>query len=66
MARCDSTQEELAAALLSIVDVAGMPDSYWQTDSRVTLARQVLDVPVDGRYSHAHLWSKDTATDESQ
>lgn len=49
-------RERLAAALLSIADVAGMPDSYWRTDSRVRLARTALDIPADGRYSHSHIW----------
>lgn len=50
------TREQLAQAILSLADTAGIPDSFWQTDSRVALAREVLDVPEDGRYSHAHLW----------
>jgi hypothetical protein len=48
---------DLARALLSLADTAEMPDTYWQTDSRVALAREVLGVPVDGRYTHAHLWA---------
>jgi hypothetical protein len=48
---------DLARALLSLADTAGMPDGFWATDSRVTLARQALGVPDDGRYSHSHLWS---------
>lgn len=47
---------DLARAILSLADTAGMPDSYWQTDSRVALAREVLGVADDGRYSQAHLW----------
>lgn len=50
----------LARGLLQIADAAGMPDTFWQTDSRVKLARDVLGVPEDGRYSHEHLWSDDT------
>jgi hypothetical protein len=49
-------RERLAAAILSLVESAGMPESFWQTDSRVRAAREVLDIPVDGRYSHSHIW----------
>ena len=52
-------RERLAIALLSLADDAGMPDSVWQTDTRVLLARAVLNVPQDGRYTHAHLWNPD-------
>ena len=38
------TLEDLARAVLSLADTAGMPDSYWQTDRRVEMARQVLGV----------------------
>jgi hypothetical protein len=54
-------ERQLAQAVLSLADSAGMPDSFWETDSRVALARQVLGVPQDGRYSHAHLWSNSDA-----
>lgn len=40
-----------------LADDAGMPDSYWVTDSRVAEARQVLEIPDDGRYTHAHIWN---------
>lgn len=56
--RSDS-EVALAKAILSLADTAGMPDTYWQTDSRTTLAREVLGVPEDGRYSHAHIWTKE-------
>lgn len=55
----EPTQEALAKALLQIADVAGMPDTYWQRDSRVELAREVLGIPADSRYTHSHLWSTD-------
>lgn len=55
----DPLAKALAVGLLQIADAAGMPDTYWQTDSRVRLARRALDVPEDGRESHAHLWAED-------
>ena len=51
----------LARAVLDIADAGDMPDTYWQTDSRITMARAVLGIPADGRYTHAHLWN---GTDE--
>jgi hypothetical protein len=51
--------EALAKGLLQIADAASMPDTYWQVDSRGRLAREVLGVPENGRYTHAHLWSTD-------
>jgi hypothetical protein len=51
----------MARALLDIADAAGMPDTYWQTDLRIAMARDVLGVPADGRYTHARLWD---GTDE--
>jgi len=45
-----------AKAVLQLADAGGMPDTFWQTDQRVKAARDVLGVPADGRYSHAHLW----------
>lgn len=56
-------REDLAKAILSLADTASMPDTYWQRDSRVALARAVLDVPQDGRYSHAHLWTNEGDND---
>ena len=53
----------LSKAVLSLADTAGMPDSYWQTDSRLMIAKEILEVPEDGRYTHAHLW---TPKEESQ
>ena len=50
------TLAQLAQGILQIADAAGMPDTFWQSDSRVRMARDVLGVPVDGRYTHAHLW----------
>lgn len=50
-------ERRLAQAILSMADQAGMPDSWWETDWRCVLAREVLEVPRDGRNSHAHLWS---------
>ena len=49
-------ERQLAVAVLQFADTAGMPDTFWQTDPRVILARQTLGVPEDGRYSHDHLW----------
>ena len=40
-----------------MADSGGMPDTSWQTDSRVIRAREVLGIPESGRYSHAHLWA---------
>lgn len=54
----DVGTEALARGLLQIADLGGMPDTFWQTDSRVELARAVLGVPSDGRYTHAHLWDE--------
>lgn len=54
-----ATEVALAKAVLAIADSGGMPDTYWQADSRVALARQVLGVPADGRYTHDHLWAGD-------
>jgi hypothetical protein len=48
----------LAKAVLRLADDAGMPDSFWQTDGRTTLARKALDVPEHGRYTHAHVWAE--------
>lgn len=56
----ESRERDLAKAVLSLADSAGMPDSYWQTDSRVALARSVLGVPSDGRRSFAHMWAQPT------
>jgi hypothetical protein len=50
------TLAQLARGILQIADAAGMPDTFWQSDSRVRMARDVLGVPDDGRYTHAHLW----------
>jgi hypothetical protein len=57
--REDNAQDDpapLARGILQIADAAGMPDTFWCHDSRVRMARDVLGVPVDGRYTHAHLW----------
>lgn len=55
----DFTDQEyaLARAVLQLADVGGMPDSFWQTDERVKLARYVLNIPQDGRYKCAADWS---------
>jgi hypothetical protein len=50
------TLAQLAQGILQLADAGGMPDTFWQSDSRVRMARDVLGVPVDGRYTHAHLW----------
>lgn len=52
------TEVALARGLLQIADAASMPDSFWQTDSRVKLARGALGVPADGRYTHSALWGE--------
>jgi hypothetical protein len=51
--------ETLARGMLQIADIANMPDTFWEIDSRIRLAREVLSVPKAGRYSYAHLWSGD-------
>ena len=51
-----ATPAQLARGILQLADLAGMPDSFWLDDSRVRMARGVLGVPDDGRYTHAHLW----------
>jgi hypothetical protein len=38
------TAEDLARAVLSLAQVGGMPDSYWYTDSRITLACSILGI----------------------
>jgi hypothetical protein len=53
----EPTREQLARDVLSLADVGGMPDSYWQTDSRVTRARAVLGVGEDERYTKAEEWT---------
>jgi hypothetical protein len=37
----------LAESVLSIAASGGMPDTFWQTDSRIALACQVLDWTPD-------------------
>lgn len=61
MEKPDDRSVALARGLLQLADLGGMPDTYWQTDSRVRLAREVLGVPADGRYSHAHFWEGEPA-----
>lgn len=58
-----STETMLARGLLQIADAAGMPDTVWQSDSRVRVARMVLGVPENGRYTYAHLWDDDPEPD---
>jgi hypothetical protein len=61
--RMTDTEAALARAVLQIADAGDMPDTYWGTDSRVRLARDVLGVPAGGRYTHSGLWDEDpTAT----
>jgi len=38
---CEKCQK-LAKAVISIAEDAGMPDSYFETDSRIKLAKEVL------------------------
>lgn len=38
-------ERDLAKAILSLADSAGMPDSFRQTDSRILLALEVLAEP---------------------
>lgn len=33
---------DLARAICALAVEGGMPDSYWETDSRIALAREVL------------------------
>jgi len=54
--REDNAPTALAQAVMQLADLGGMPDSFWCTDNRVKMARDVLGVPEDGRISHAHLW----------
>lgn len=54
------TLTALARGLLQIADAGGMPDSFWRSDSRVRMAREVLGVPEDGRETHVHLWAEAT------
>lgn len=44
-------ERNLSLALLSLVEDAGMPDSYWATDGRVALARRCLGLSDEDRYS---------------
>lgn len=50
----------MARAVLQMADVAGMPDSFWQSDSRVKLARDALGVPHNGRHDYACLWMEES------
>jgi hypothetical protein len=50
------TQLVLAGYVLQLADLSGMPDSVWATDRRVTIAREILGIPVDGRYTHQVIW----------
>ena len=38
----ETVVEKLAKAVLTIAADGGMPDSYWATDSRITMACEVL------------------------
>lgn len=37
----------LAVALLSLAHAAGMPGSFWQSDSRIAIACETLDITCD-------------------
>ena len=50
------TATVLAAYVLQLADLGGMPDTFWQTDWRVRLAREILAIPPDGRYTHQVIW----------
>jgi hypothetical protein len=50
-----ATQLLLARAVCSIAASAGMPDSYWETDSRIELARQVLGAEEVERWERGEL-----------
>jgi hypothetical protein len=52
--------------MLQIADTADMPDSFWQADSRIRLARGVLGVPDDGRYTHSALWEAETRDEAAE
>jgi hypothetical protein len=56
MSQGSVNREGLARAILSLADSEGLPDTSWQMDRRVDVARRVLGVPEDGRYTHAYLW----------
>lgn len=40
--KCQKQQRELAEALLSLAATAGVPDSFWWSDSRIVLAVKTL------------------------
>jgi hypothetical protein len=46
----------LAQAVLSLADDAGMPDSHWQTDERITFARSLLEIGPEDRYTRSSEW----------
>lgn len=48
----------LARSVLRLADLGGMPDTYWQTDTAVQLARHVLNVGDDERYTKPHIWER--------
>lgn len=45
--------EDLAADVLTMAYDAGMPDSYWLTDSRIQRACLVLDIDTHSAYAYA-------------
>ena len=57
MSAPEDVTAELARGILQLADLAGMPDSFWRSDTRVQRAREVLGVPADGRYTHDQLWA---------
>jgi DNA-binding PadR family transcriptional regulator len=59
-AQASPAEKALARGMLQIADTADMPDSFWQADRRIRLAREVLGVPDDGRYTHSALWEAET------
>lgn len=54
------TKEQLARDIFSLAQRAGMPDTYWATDSRIARARAVLNVTPD--QARTTDWTKPSAT----
>lgn len=48
-----ASRERLALDVLHLAMLGGMPSSYWQTDSRIARACEVLGIDVDYAEQHA-------------
>jgi hypothetical protein len=47
------TKKELAHAICQVAEAGGMPDGFWQSDSRIALARAILgDEEVEKYYAY--------------